>query len=122
MSDTDRIRDLERRVSELSRNTAGIPVRWASGGGGGGGADGGNRRGARVTTIIPAAADNLFANWGTGGAVKTLDPNSGEEDDVYTSVINPLQIDFGIDYWVEVDVSFDPAHVVNGSCETWTWG
>ena len=79
------------------------------------------RQGARVTVEIPAASDNLLASWGAGGEVHLLDPTSGEEDDETTVVINPLQLVFAEDYWVEVDTSFDPPQVTNGSCSEWEW-
>lgn len=90
---------------------------------GGGAAADTTRKRARVTTAIPAATDNLIANWGTGGAVRLMNEDTGVLDADPIDVINPLQNPsggFGIDYYVEVD-SHDPPHVWNGSCGVWTW-
>lgn len=77
-------------------------------------------RGARVTTAITAAADNLAANWGAGEA-RLLDDASGAEQGDPVAVANPLQVAFDVDYWVLLDASHTPPRVVNGSCGAWNW-
>lgn len=54
----DRLNDQERRISELSRHTAGIPVRYASGGGSGSG-DFGNATMMVLTEAMDAASGDI---------------------------------------------------------------
>lgn len=80
----------------------------------------GSLRGARVTTAITPASDNLQTHWGSGEA-RLLDDATGAEASSATAVVNPLQIAFDVDYWVQLDTSHDPPRVVSGSCGAWTW-
>jgi hypothetical protein len=107
--------------SALERETTKTGKQWCLVLVGGGGASGSSsgRRGARVITAISAATDNLSANWGSGG-VHMLDPNTGEEivpDPDPLVLVNPLQMSFGVDYWVAVE----DGRIVDGSCGPWTW-
>lgn len=68
MSVQDLINDLERRVSTLSREMAGLPVRWAGGGGAGGAGDS-----TLGTSLFIVSVEVTAATW--DGA--TLTPGSG---------------------------------------------
>ncbi len=77
---TDRIAALERMVSELMRNTAGIPVRWASGGSGGGGTSTTDVQIYRVILPVGKATSNLETDWNIAGTGHLIDPSTGIEN------------------------------------------
>lgn len=80
-----------------------------------------NIRFARVTTEVSAATDQLTANWGSG-QVKLQHPTTGVLAASAISV-NNLNIGtaFVVDSQVQVDVSYSPPRVLNGTCDAVSW-
>ena len=79
-------------------------------------------RKARVYTTIPAATDELEANWGKTGEVKFMDDSTGVLDSDPTTVWNDnIDMTFAEDAQVIVDTSYSPPRVMTGTCSAVTW-
>ncbi len=112
MSLEDNIRELNRQVSELSRRTADIPVRWASGGSGSGSGDDTTLQFGVATSDISAATDDPTADWGDG-MFKPIDWDGVVATDEI-AIKNRFRgtVDSGVHFWWMNSPTGDPILVV----------
>lgn len=117
MTPEDRIHKLEKHSAFLAAQVAGvIPVRLADGGVGEGGGSG--TQTAKVATGISAATASTFGS----GWVLLQDKETLALATEAIEVKNPLiNVPFGVNYQVVLDMTFTPPRVITGSCGAVPW-